>query len=380
MQHNRFDCIAISVTLGLPGAMETWSNEQVLKFIRVMWDRFRHEKEAKDLASSKDSTQSMSTAGRTSEAGSVNAGAVSEKSAEKPEQKSGPSDPATVVAAAKSAFEALGDAGGALLLTEEPQRAISESSPMVSSDAVMLEKTPSGTIRVPSLDESDDESSFQTNDKPNNVPLDMSNTHISTDSLCTANGTLCPDTPMDPAAKKRNMEWLRLHFRSLNEMTQLPYVHADLLQLYRYFYSPGDNAIDEDSSSLHDGMPPPQLGLGFNPGITSSTPPKKPSGMQRKISYRGLHDVMMGQSHQTLRSPNVSIENTSKRRLASDPTHPATKRARSGKPRIDHFPRLKVSSNLMFVVHLFMLTIEFAHTSSLSHRIIILIPNKIYRR
>ena len=35
------DRAAISVTLGLPGAMDMWSNQQVLKFIRVMWDRHR---------------------------------------------------------------------------------------------------------------------------------------------------------------------------------------------------------------------------------------------------------------------------------------------------------------------------------------------------
>jgi len=330
---------AISVTLGLPGAMETWSNEQVLKFIRVMWDRYQHEKEAALLASSKDSTQSMSTMGGMSEASAT---AASEKSAEKPEPKIGPSDPATVVAAAKSAFEALGDAGGALLLTEEPQRAISESSPMVSSDAVMLEKTPSGTIRVPSLDETDEESSRQSSyHKP--VPLEVSTLHTSTDTLCTANGKDCPETPVDPAAKKRNMDWLRQHFRSLNEMIQLPYVYADLIQLYRYFYSPAD--ADDDSSSAHDGMPPPQLGIGPN---ISSSPPQRTSGLQRKISYRGLHDVMMGQSSTLLSaSPNFSAENSSKRRSVSDQlVQPATKRARSGKPRIDYFPRLKVKIEL----------------------------------
>ena len=108
--------------------METWSNEQVLKFIRVMWDRHRHEKEGALLASSKDSAQSMSTMGAS--VGSVGNAASVKSAAEKVEPKSGPSDPATVVAAAKSAFEALGDAGGALLLTEEPQRSISDSSPM----------------------------------------------------------------------------------------------------------------------------------------------------------------------------------------------------------------------------------------------------------
>ena len=315
--------------------METWSNEQVLKFIRVMWDRYRHEKEAA-LAPSRDSSQSMSTVGA-SEGGSVNA--ASGKPADKVEPKSGPSDPATVVAAAKSAFEVLGDAGGALLLTEEPQRSISDSSPMVSSDAVMLEKTSSGTIRAPSFDESDDVlSSWNNIQKANSVPLEVCNTHISTGSLCTTNGKECPETPVDPAAKKRNMEWLRLHFRSLNEMIGLPYVYADLLQLYRYFYSPVDA---DDEGSVQDGMPPPHPGLGFNPGIMSSSPPPRLSGLQRKISYRGLHDVMMGQSN-NLPSPNFSIEKSCKRRPVSDQSmQPATKRARNGKPRIDYFPRIK---------------------------------------
>jgi len=339
---------AISVTLGLPAAMETWSNEQVLKFIRVMWDRYRHEKGGAVLPSSKDGTQSMSNTGGASEGDSASNAATADKSAEK-QPKAGPSDPATVVAAAKSAFEALGDAGGALLLTEEPQRCISDSSPMVSSDAVMLEKTSSGTIRVPSLDDSDDETFRQNDDKP--TRLDISTSHI---SLCTANGKDRPETPVDPMAKKRNMDWLRLHFRSLNEIAQLPYVHADLLQLYRYFNSPGAIVDGDDSGSVHDGMPPPpQLGLGFNPGIIMSNHPpessrlsiplhSKPSGIQRKISYRGLHDVMMVQSSHNLPSPNCNVENSSKRRPVSDPLmKPATKRARSGKPRIDHFPRLK---------------------------------------
>ena len=339
---------AISVTLGLPAAMETWSNEQVLKFIRVMWDRYQHEKEAAAcqaaLASSKDSTQSMSTMGGGMSVTSSSVNAASEKSAERPEPKAGPSDPATVVAAAKSAFEALGDAGGALLLTEEPQRAISDSSPMVSSDAVMLEKTPSGTIRVPSLDEVDNNESSARQNYHKPVPLEVSTLHASTETLCTANGKDCPETPVDPAAKKRNMDWLRLHFRSLNEMIQLPYVYADLLQLYRYFYSP---AYADEDSSLHEGMPPPHLGIGLNPGLSSS-PPQKLSGLQRKISYRGLHDVMMGQSNNNIPSPNFTLENSCKRRPGARDQlmQPATKRARSGKPRIDYFPRLKVKLEL----------------------------------
>ena len=402
--------------------METWSNEQVLKFIRVMWDRYRHEKEAAAVATSasssslrmptskSDSTmQSMSTAaGRNSEVSSVNAAAsvsssvkssmAGEKTSLADQQQQqpkavGPSDPATVVAAAKAAFEALGDAGGALLLTEEPQRSISDSSPMVSSDAVMLEKTPSGTIRVPSLDGPNDadkdereESSLSSYQRHPPVPLEVSNGHISTGSLCTANGPNAdwPETPVDPHAKRRNMDWLRMHFRSLNEMKQLPYVYADLLQLYRYFYSPVDNnnADDNDGggegggggSSVHsqahqhDGMPPPstphQPGLGFStgsnhPSNNSLRPKLSSSRLQRKISYRGLNNVMMAEQdddNNSLPSANFSISDqnsvaSSKRTRVAMSEHnramqPATKRARNGKPRIDYFPRIKAKIDL----------------------------------
>jgi len=357
---------AISVTLGLPGALETWSNEQVLKFIRVMWHRYRQAALSTESSKTFDgSTPSiLSAKGDASEcsaAGSNHAGLQQNTAndsasvvAEKAEPKTGPSDPATVVAAAKSAFEALGDAGGALLLTEEPQRSLSESSPMVSMDAVMLEKTPSGTIRVPTPP-FDEDSNQHRKQLPINEPRDVSSSHKSNGSVCTANGKDCPETPVDPAAKKRNMDWLRLHFRSLNEMIQLPYVYADLLQLYRYFYSPVDVGADSDESSVTEG----KSILGFGPGATvaaapqpqtssGSSPhqrPKPQSSLQRKISYRGLHDVMMGhQPSNNIAAPNLNsaTESSCKRRTGSDQSmQPKTKRARNDKPRIDYFPRLK---------------------------------------
>ncbi|KAL3815406.1 hypothetical protein ACHAXA_011524 [Cyclostephanos tholiformis] len=347
---------AISVTLGLPGAMETWSNEQVLKFIRVMWDRHRHEADraAIALAPSKDCTHSFSNA-----SGISSSSATSEKLIESPaEPKTGPSDPATVVAAAKSAFLALGDAGGALLLTEESQRSISDSSPMVSSDAVMLEKTPSGTIRVPVLDGLDENHHKQSS----SVKVETGATHISTDRLCMANEKDCLKASVDPVAKRRNLEWLRMHYRSLNEVARLPYVHADLMQLYRYFYSPPEShADDEGSVIVHDrnlGPSQQSAGSGFGPvdgaaamtmwGTSSS--PRKRSILQRKTSYRSLHDIMVGQSNNALPSPNFGAateHSSSKRRPVPDQSmQPATKRARSDKPRIEYFPRTKAKIDL----------------------------------
>lgn len=342
--------------------MENWTNEQVLKFIRVMWDRYGHENEHTLLAC-KESSLSVSTGGASES--SVNAASAKSSKAE----KVGPSDPATVVAAAKSAFAALGDAGGALLMTEEPQRAISETSPVVSSDAVMLEKTASGTVRVPPLDDSDEEV----------YPIGKTSIkNVSTDSLCTANGKDCPETPMDPVTKKRNMEWLRLHFRSLNGMIQLPYVQADLLQLYRYFYSPVDadeegstqegtlstNKIEPNPSGensngampstiftteTHPANSPSQSSFGTAGAATSFRRQIMP-GLQRKDSYRALNDVMMTPGiNNTYRSPNFGgIENSCRRRPVSalegcnQYMQPALKRARNDKPRIDYFPRIKV--------------------------------------
>ena len=358
---------AISVTLGLPGAMETWSNEQVLKFIRVMWDRHRHENERAVLTSN-DGTQSMFT--------TASKASMSSSTSEQPidncitaEPKSGPSDPATVVAAAKSAFRALGDAGGALLLTEESQRAVPDSSPMVSSDAVMLEKTPSGTIRVPVLDGLEDEIHCRI---PSNVRLEASTAHLSSESLlCMTNGKESPETPVDPVVKRRNLEFLRLHYRSLNEMARLPYVHADLLQLHHYFYAPLEpNTDDECDGSVHSGIlcPPKQKGESFGGGgygvtsvtwSTSSSPSPSPqlkqSALQRKSSYRGLHEIMTGQSESSIRPTlnfGIAVENSCKRPL-DESKQPATKRAKSDKPRIDYYLRLKVRQLYFSCFHIF---------------------------
>jgi hypothetical protein len=85
---------------------------------------------------------------------------------------------------------------------------------------------------------------------------------------------------------------------------------------------------------------------------TSSSSPVKQSALQRKSSYRGLNDIIMGQGNNILPLPNfgaaAAAENSSKRRPVPDQAmQPATKRARSEQPRIDYFPRLKVSFVLL---------------------------------
>ena len=338
-----FTAAAISVTLGLPSALEHWTNEQVLKFIRLMWDRRRYESGGRK--------NSFSSAG----ASVSSTGTGIANSAEKTEVKAGPSDPATVVAAAKAAFAELGDDGGTLLLTEEPQRAISETSPMVCSDAVMLEKTLSGSVIVPCLDDSDEDTPLTITP---NTPLHASMKCASAEQLCTSNGKDCPESPIDPITKKRNMDWLRQHYRSLNEVVQLPYIYADLMQLHRYFFSLDS---DDDSNNNSTNTKTPQSGIAMRSSISpfnsSSTNPgpqinQVSSALQRKPSFRGL-DMMESQNN-SLHQPQIYVgaENTSKRRPVpgTQPMQPAPKRARNDKPRIEYFPRIKVGFTMFYVI------------------------------
>ena len=143
-----------------------------------------------------------------------------------------------------------------------------------------------------------------------------------------------------------------MHFRSLNEIGQLPYAYDDLIQLHRYFYSV-DSDEDGSAGGGRDecGMPPPSA----PGGIHVNTSPPKSSGLQRKISYRGLNDMLAKQQgdggNSSLYQPSLNFapaENSSSKRnlrqMAEDLSmQPANKRSRGNdKPRIDYFPRIKV--------------------------------------
>jgi hypothetical protein len=120
-------------------------------------------------------------------------------------------------------------------------------------------------------------------------------------------------------------------------------------------------------SSVHSGIlgPPKQNGGSLSGGgggygvtsvtwsISSSQSPspqlKQSSALQRKSSYRGLHEIMTGQSESSSSSSSIlptlnfgiAVENSCKRPL-DESMQPATKRAKSDKPRIDYYLRLKV--------------------------------------
>ena len=131
------------MTLQLPQLIQRWSNDKVLRFVNFMWKEWNKSQDALIRASaqkppaaegdeSKDEADNMSGS----------------------KEQNGPAAPATVVRAAKMGLALIGNVLHSSLHTEPYEREISETSPVVPANATMLERTHSGTIRVPPLAES----------------------------------------------------------------------------------------------------------------------------------------------------------------------------------------------------------------------------------
>ena len=352
------------MSLGLPPALEQWANEQVLKFIHLMWERMRQDHDQYRMEKEIDPLHLLP---------SVPDG--------NPRMFSGPLDPATVVAVAKRAYEALGDNGGAMLSrrSDHPLEPSFESP--VAEDAIMLEATESGdapkeqhhfTLRglldPASMDVG--ESSYE--------PSDM---NISVDD---ANGKSSPQSP-PPAPnlsfderRKWIVEWLCKHFQYLNELSQLPFSSAELWRLHQHFFTPsiqdmgggngsgnvsptpnansldGFNNIDGSSifSSQHPVSTSTQSSDGqicvpvSEPSLPRLGAPSRYMGtlpmLKRKVSYRFLNEAMLtSSSHSEVRSEDSKSVSKMIEDVSSQSMQPKFKKARRNKTRISFVPRIK---------------------------------------
>jgi len=305
---------SIAVTLGLPPALDKWSNEQTLKFIRFMWGRKRHDERQLVCGGENGST----TDGSSSTA-----------------SKPGPADPTLVVSAAKKAFEEMGDSGGAFLLPETPPRQRLDSCPLVVNEAVMLESSSSGNIRVPIL--LDDARERRLTDEVTPLRKMM-------DQTAARPLTVRKDTStVDPAQREHLEQWLGQHLTSLTELANLPFKDADLWKLHQYFFSPVGTSIFKKSS---DG---PQIvgnsdGIDTRIAVKGNQTPKKAGGLTRKTSFRHLGDAAAADPSMT-QPPSIckrrSLDMIDSGSGSTGDGYPATKRARSNKPRIDYYPRVR---------------------------------------
>jgi hypothetical protein len=344
---------AIVVTLGLPKALENWTNDQVLGFIRKMWKLWKEE------------------GGRNASTG--------ENGDE--DDGNGPAAPSAVVAASKRALAVIGVDGAAHLVTEPYEKELSRTSPLAHTNASLLERTMSGTIRVPPIVQG-----LKGRGKGSSSRLAEAWSESGMDPKSPTGKRAVIGPRCDPARKERNLLWLRNHFRSLHEISRLPFNHADLWQLHQYFFSPlaataplgeiqrhsskGNSEqeqlpTEERSSSEAD----PSLDKSTSrhkrcraPSTPHSTPlhsePSQRSGMDRSISYQTLNEKLVPASLHSISGHRRSIEGMcddddddvdSWSSCSSEELEPSTKRARSFKPRIAFYPRIRVSTSTRLV-------------------------------
>jgi hypothetical protein len=300
------------------------------------------------------------------------------------EKAVGPAAPAIVVAAAKKAMFVVGEDGASALTTEPHERMISDTSPLATTNAALLERTLSGTQRVPPIVQG----------------LKGSGSHPrlaeawTESGMETTNGqqkkALPPVSPKyDHVRKDQNLDWLRLHFRSLHEIGRMPFNTADLWQLHQYFFSPisatevsprdvvspaktdsdgpdSKPAPSEDPESRQSQIPNSMHSYKYiskeksQEQETSPLPSDAPelASLGRAVSFQilgeavavnatranfgtDLHSSFKRRPLEMMSGDEDDSDDFSTSSSESETEQPASKRARNFKPRIAYYPRIR---------------------------------------
>jgi hypothetical protein len=243
----------------------------------------------------------------------------------------GPAPPAAVATAAKIAFASLGNSPKMLFQTEVHQRPVTEGAPVDPSSTALLERTDSGTLCLPVLAASDGGELVEWEGaKVASIP---------SGSFCAKVSAV--RSPVENLERRnRNLQWLRLHFRSLSDIGRLPFNNADLWQLHQYYFSPPIRPVDDGgkSSGSIDESEHSQIEDNMAPPPTVAVKPKSPT-MDRSISFQSLGSASVAYG--------FSSPSPHKRRSEHDDLDvndgPASKRVKSLKTRIAYYPRISVS-------------------------------------
>ena len=373
----------IAVTLKLPSALEFWSNEKTLKFIRLMWEQKRQEDKKLELdkkTAMKHENPQLDTAENcTSEPSEVGEGC---STVEKPKARSGPADPASVVSAAKNAFDTLDEAEVELLAPEVSEIEKLLASPISPDHASIMERTASGTILTIPLDKGSSYTETSRDELRKEQPHDEKQKSIIHLSASIDLGSIHSEN------QKKNIEWLQKYVKTMNEMKYLPFSGTDLRWIHEHFYSTiqSDDSEGEKISNkklkhlgLKNKMVGEQLGeklqskmiIGSNAsdsskvlhrsegdknveesackaGDENQTTDKvedgqcSKTGFVRKMSFRHLNDAIAA-SASTLCDTNKRVTPTHNISSVEMSGQPTSKRLRSNKQRIDFYPRIRVS-------------------------------------
>mmetsp|Transcript_1227 Transcript_1227/g.1869 ORF Transcript_1227/g.1869 Transcript_1227/m.1869 type:complete len:830 (-) Transcript_1227:231-2720(-) len=343
----------IIVTIGLPSAMENWTNEQVLNFIGLMWEQ--NAKAEKEEDKELDPLHFLPD---------VNG-----------EDKKiiAPIDASTVVEVAKKAFVSLGDYGENVFSRKHNYQDSFESP--VTEDAVMIEDIVVDPNPHQSSDCEADDEHVENRIERLDGAIGMSESLVpkgpAKSFVAKPAEPAVPCIP-DPARKKRIVDWLYKNIQSLNQLAKLPFDPGTLWRLHQHYFTPvvnesGGNVYDSpEITSTRIVSSVPEVSRGMSAEIRTATPSTQSSEenvalqsdpsfspasnsvtlpmLKRKVSYRFLGDAGLTGS---VKSPGIteSLSGAVAKMIedgASMHSMPhKIKRARRNKTRISFLPRIK---------------------------------------
>mmetsp|Transcript_4668 Transcript_4668/g.11879 ORF Transcript_4668/g.11879 Transcript_4668/m.11879 type:complete len:992 (+) Transcript_4668:573-3548(+) len=336
-------------TLGFPEAVRHWTNEQILNFIHLMWDKSNGA-----LAPEENDERSSDPLHFLNDGNDI-------------PKKAGPVESTIVVEVAKRAFEGL-VANGVDVFSRK-------SSSLV--DPAFGSPLASGTIMIESPGE---ESIAQPQMGGPSVGLENKEDREKMSYSSQSRSFVAPPEPKpsskneapDPERKKRVVEWLCIHIKDLNELSQRPFNPRELWKLHQHYFTPvvnesggavGPNvergavvsSVPEMNHAHHGGSavtPSTASSVEENmcvplsePVLPGATGPSPMSMLKRKVSYRHLGDAVQNIQMNDQKADNLlmsgSVAKILERGHTGHSLPPKTKRARRNRTRISFVPRIK---------------------------------------
>lgn len=353
---------AVIITLGFPDALKHWTNEQVLNFVHMMWDKTKGDELQADIETELDPLNFLPTP-------------ASEK-VTSPGNRPGPLEASVVVEVAKKAYATLVANGVDVFSRRRGSSTEPSFGSPLAGDAIMIESSTEDRLAPlnPLIGDGLETENGHAGGSQNwleQMPTKQTRSFVAPPEPDNGKKQEMPD----PARKQRIVEWLCSNIEHLNELSQLPFSSRELWRLHQHYFTPvvnetGGAVLQYTGPGNRIGSSVPDVTRG-NPGrsaFTPSTPssedqfcsvpvsdpallgpPAAPTSLpmlKRKVSYRFLGDAVG--TTQTKFEPRMESSLHSgpvARMIAEGHTGhslpPKTKKARRNRTRISFLPRIK---------------------------------------
>lgn len=353
---------AIMVTIGLPTALEHWTNEQVLNFIHLMWEQSNGQNGDEESRELDPLYFLPNTNGN-----------------------QGPVDATTVVEVAKRAFASLGENGESVFM--RPHNFQHSFDSPLTEDAIMVENSANGhgsgaplrqPLRYGNNNHDDDDMMMQQEPELQNGNNSLPKGPAAKSFVAVPAAPAKPMIP-DPARKKRIVDWLCNNVARLNELAKIPFDAGELWRLHQHYFTPVVKETGGAMTSMEqhnqqrivnsvpdvsrpvEAVTPSTVSsedvvvhqpAQSDPAMQGSSPQPVAQSLpmlKRKVSYRFLGDAALtvaAPSYQPSSSTPVTKMISSNQHLNGMPA----KRARRNKTRISFLPRIREKLDLQLDV------------------------------